>query len=652
MLRTATLITPNYRRLNSPPLGVLVVAEALSRLGVHAKVFDLASHWTGNVDDPNERSRSCARCAEILADHESEFFGFSTIAGVMPATVRTALELRARRPSAVIGFGGPGVTAVAEAFLAEFPEFDFVLRGEVERALPAFVSAFGTAEFTDCPNLVFRGEDRNNILSNPLAPLPTHFSTPDYAYWGYGESYSVMPVEVGRGCPFQCKFCCTSAFFSRHYRIKEPQVLISEIRRLLAETSPEQVNFVHDLFTVNQERVLAICDHIIESGINVRWECASRIGCISEELIARMAEAGCAVIVFGIESGSRRIQSIIGKNLPIDRTLDVAEAIAKHGITMSASFIIGFPEETAEDLNDTLELWLDLMAVRNTEPHGSILVALGGTGYQREFPQPLDFTPLQALALPKTAVLTSAEEELIRAHPAVFPEFYALPYKPLSRQQLKLLEEFMNNGAKTIRFLLVGLRRMGLSGLDIILKWFQYIGCDFLASAGPNYCSSSAFVSTFVPFYRTVLEQAVVDPEERSFLEGLAAAYDVCGDEHESAEAIAGPALTAGVRVTHSSVSMSRLPVRLRGSALPAEALRLTWYLHVTRDGRSRTCELDDRLGEVLSKCDGRTSLSIIARQVTIFQECAKNVAGVAYVVEKLAAQGYIATRQTEIATA
>jgi radical SAM superfamily enzyme YgiQ (UPF0313 family) len=642
VLQTATLITPNYRKLNSPPLGVILVAEGLSQLGVRVDLFDLAFHWTLNVADTSECSASCALCADLLAGRDSQFFGFSTIAGAMSTTVRTALELRARRPDAVIGFGGPGVSAVCEAFIAEFLEFDFVLRGEVEGALPAFVSAFGTTEFRRCPNLVYRADGQAHIVSNPLAKLPARFPTPRYDLWGYGDSYPIVPVEVGRGCPYQCKFCCTSAFFSRRYRIKEAPELITEIQRLLGETSPQQVNFVHDLFTVNQERVISICRDIIKSGIAIRWECASRIGCISDELIALMAEAGCRIIVFGIESGSPRIHSIIGKNLPVERTLDVAETCAAHGITMGASFIIGFPEESDQDLNQTLELWLDLMTVRNTEPHGSILVALGGTEYQREYLDPRNFTALHAMALPKSAVLTNEEADLIRAHPNVFPEFYALPYGPLSRQQLKLVEEFMNEGAKTIRYLLVGLRRMGLSGLDIILGWFEYAGVDALAGAGSSYCRTAHFVGSFAAFYRRKLEVATLDPAERTFLEGLAALYDVLDDEYESADAVAGPALAAGVRVVQGSVALSRLPVRLWPGILPSEALRPTWYLHATRAGRTRTLELQDELGEVLSRCDGDTPLWVIARQVKVFSEEAKNASAVAYLVERVAGQGYV----------
>lgn len=642
MLSTTTLITQNYRKLESPPLGTLVVAERLRQLGVKVELFDLAEHWL--AEEPV--GRACRHCADLLAQRSSEFFGFSTIAGVMPITVQIAHELRARRPDSVIGFGGPGVTAVARAFATEFPEFDFILRGEVEGALPTFVETFGSSAFETCPNLVMRhgradGEG-DSVLVNPLAPLANCFPTPSYERWGYGNAFPTAPVEVGRGCPYNCKFCCTSTFFSRQYRIKDAPDLIGELDHLLTEFRPQQVSFVHDLFTVDEKRVAQICHELIRSNVKVSWQCSSRLGCISEDLIGLMARAGCQNIVFGIETGSRRMQKIIGKNLPVERTFDVAETCAVHGIAAGCSFILGFPEESMADLNDTLELWIDLMAIRHSEPHGAILAALGGTAYYGEHLEHCRFTELHTRALPTRSGISSDQADLIRAHPHVFPEFYALPYAPLTRLQLKLVEEFMNSAGKTIRYLLVGLRRMGMAGIDIILQWFDYAGLEMLAQMGEDYYSTAGFVKSFMMFYRSVLEIATLPEAERVFLGGLATAYDVTDQEQPQIDPINGPALAAGACVVQGNVSISHLPLRLRCDVLPEEALRPAWYLHITRARRCKTFELHQTLGEVLSHCDGRTSLDDIARQVGVLGKDRRNEAAVAYLITKLAAEGYV----------
>jgi len=642
MLSTATLITQNYRTLESPPLGTLVVAERLRELGVKVELFDLAEHWLAD----RTVGQACRHCGDLLAQHTSEFFGFSTIAGVMPITVQIARELRARRPDSVIGFGGPGVTAVARAFAVEFPEFDFVLRGEVEGALPAFVETFGSSDFEACPNLVMRrgstSDEADSVLVNPLAPLATCFPTPSYQRWGYGNAFSVAPVEVGRGCPYNCKFCCTSAFFSRQYRIKDASNLIAELDNLLTEFQPQQVSFVHDLFTVDEKRVAQICHELIRSNVKVSWQCSSRIGCISKELIDLMARAGCQNIVFGIETASRRMQKIIGKNLPVERTFEVAETCAAHGIAAGCSFILGFPEETREDLNETLEMWMDLMAIRHTEPHGAILAALGGTGYYVEHFEQSQFTELHTRALPARSGVSSDQADLIRAHSHVFPEFYALPYAPLTRLQLKLVEEFMNSAGKTIRYLLVGLRRMRMSGLDILLRWFDYVGLDTLAQMREDYFSTAGFVKNFMMFYRSVLESASLPKAERLFLGGLAAAYDVMDQEQPRTDPLDGPVLTAGARVIQGNVSINHLPLRLRPDVLPEEAQLPTWYLHLTRAGRCKTFELHQTLGEILSHCDGRTSIEEIGQRVTVLGEGRRNEAAVEYVMTKMASEGYV----------
>lgn len=94
--------------------------------------------------------------------------------------------------------------------------------------------------------------------------------------------------------------------------------------------------------------------------------------------------------------------------------------------------------------------------------------------------------------------------------------------------------------------------------------------------------------------------------------------------------------------MVQGNVSINRLPVRLRPDVLPDAALLPTWYLHSTRDGRCKTFELHQTLGEVLSHCDGRTSIEEIARRVGVLGEGPRNEAAVEYLINKLASDGYV----------
>lgn len=128
----------------------------------------------------------------------------------------------------------------------------------------------------------------------------------------------------------------------------------------------------------------------------------------------------------------------------------------------------------------------------------------------------------------------------------------------------------------------------------------------------------------------------------REICGGLAAAYDVMDNEQPQIDPIDGPVLTAGACVVQGNVSINHLPLRLRPNVLPEEALLPAWYLHLTRAGRCKTFELHQTLGEVLSHCDGRTSIEEIARRVGVLGEGRRNEAAVEYLMTKLASEGYV----------
>jgi len=122
------------------------------------------------------------------------------------------------------------------------------------------------------------------------------------------------------------------------------------------------VCFVDDLFGPNQEYTKAICEKIIDSNINFVWGCNMRSDTCSEEELKLMYEAGCRWILFGIESGSRERQKVIDKNLNLDKTKEVVDFCREIGIFVTTTFIIGYPDETEEELKETIKYMQELNA--------------------------------------------------------------------------------------------------------------------------------------------------------------------------------------------------------------------------------------------------------------------------------------------------
>jgi len=166
---------------------------------------------------------------------------------------------------------------------------------------------------------------------------------------------TIFPIETGRGCPYSCSFCCTKTFWNK-VRLKSIDRLITEIEYYMNKYDIRKFNFVHDLFTVNRRHILEFCRKLIDLNINIGWGCSARIDTLDEEMISLMARAGCNIVFLGIETGSQRMQKEINKNINLSEVKDTIRLLIKHNIEMKTAFIYGLPNETEDDLLQTMDL--------------------------------------------------------------------------------------------------------------------------------------------------------------------------------------------------------------------------------------------------------------------------------------------------------
>ena len=637
MLRSATLIsypvgtdeggdtrTVSYR----PPLGLLLVADQLEALNVKVRIVDLALEWIKYQDTADTAVSFAAAMAESLAQHDSDFFGFSSIAGTMPLSVRIAQLLRPQiRGRAQIGFGGPGASSVAKELLLNIEDIDFVLSGEVEGALAEFVRLYGTPEMQKCPNLVWRDckSGRSEIVCNDKAPLPDDFPQPNLKRWSYDVGLPVLPIELGRGCPYACQFCSTKDFFGRAYRLKPIPTLLAELRVLLGNSSALGLEFVHDLFTVNRKLVLKICDAILSSKLRFSWSCSSHINCTSPELIERMAQAGCRSIFFGIESGSKTMQRHIRKNIDLDKVLPTAIECAKNGISFNYGVIIGFPEERYEDLRDTTNLIVDLLSIHETLPAIGILSPIGGTEYSQKHLSELLLDTIPTKVAFQGSEYRKDEFDLIQEYPSVFPEFYHFPSKSIPREELKYLEDFFTGAHQRVRFVLVAMRRVVPDFLGFCRDWFVHVGRAKLSRARAGYYTTWQFKEEFVSFCRGYLADRPMECRERQFIEGVLQCYDVPLEALQRKSSSDLPALASGVAVRRAPISLRRFPLFLdRRLPIPADVFIEVAYLHVVKDDKFKMIEIPQAAATVLDACDGESP------EAKIIEECASDASDMA----------------------
>lgn len=279
--------------------------------------------------------------------------------------LRIAKEVKKARPQTIIVFGGPQASCTAEATLETMEFVDYVNTGEGEdTVVPLFRGILrGEGDLDTIPGLHYRknGQILHNNNMVPLCDLDSlprwdeRLLLPQTDPTLHGRNY-FMPIDVGRGCPYSCTFCCTSYFWRRVYRMKSADRIMSEIRYYYETYGIRSFWFSHDAFTINKKLVEEICDRILEEKLPIVWRCSARLDCISEELILKMKGAGMIQMELGVETGSPRMQKLINKNLDLEKARKMVTFLLKEKIRVGLFFMYGFPQETEEDLNQTLEL--------------------------------------------------------------------------------------------------------------------------------------------------------------------------------------------------------------------------------------------------------------------------------------------------------
>ena len=248
------------------------------------------------------------------------------------------------------------------------------------------------------------------------------------------------------------------------------------MRRVRDLCGVETFSLIHDAFTVDRARVLAFCESLEEDGDHFRWTCSARTDCLDEDLLDRMAGAGCIAVFFGVETGSERMQHAIHKCLDLDEARAAIRRASGHAVKTTVSMIAGFPDETWEDVRASVDFLCDSLRFDKVVPQFHLLAPLGGTEIHREFKDRLQWDGIFSDIAAQGWELDAANRRLVLEHPEVFPDLFALPTKYLCRQRLSELRSFFSCGATRFRWLIVALHQYEGSLMEVFSSMAYHSG--------------------------------------------------------------------------------------------------------------------------------------------------------------------------------
>lgn len=267
-------------------------------------------------------------------------------------------------------------TAVApiypERMLRDFPELDFIVRGQLEAVIRDLVE--NVRNPARVKGLAYR--DGGEIgTTEPAKPTTDLTALPFQAYdllpmSRYTMSYLAAPryekivpgvrMRTTRDCPYLCPFCIIGTSLYRGYDLKwramSPERVVAELEHVKQTYGISSFYFWDETFTLDQKRAARLCDLLIERRLNLLWRCLTRLDCVSEGLLERMAEAGCRHVEYGLEAGDPESRAAHHKRFGDDVVHRAIAATQAAGMAAHVDVIVGMPWDTPDTLARTLRL--------------------------------------------------------------------------------------------------------------------------------------------------------------------------------------------------------------------------------------------------------------------------------------------------------
>jgi radical SAM superfamily enzyme YgiQ (UPF0313 family) len=339
------------------PLSVLAVASGVAA-DYDVRIIDqrVDPHW--------ERSLRGAIGAETLCVGISSMTGAQIRHGLKAARVARDAD-----PSIPIVWGGNHPT-LTPAQTAEHPLVDVVVIGEGEKTFRLLVDALKRGEdWRSVPNIAYksvegtvvRGHAYDFVDPEEMPELPYHLVDVEKYISGrvlFGRPVRSLPFITSFGCPYACTFCCQPVLSNRRWRRMSPELAARRASELASRFDLNAVEFHDEEFFVDRARGTRIAERI---GGAFSWYVQTRMDDLLALDLPSLEKYGLSAVQPGLESGSDRLLKLVRKQETVAQYRAANAALARTGIQATYNFMMGFPTETPEDLNATVDLALELL---------------------------------------------------------------------------------------------------------------------------------------------------------------------------------------------------------------------------------------------------------------------------------------------------
>ena len=394
--------------------------------------------------DGNAQRLSATELVQYVRENQIGLVGI----GAMTRMIRKAYQMAdaVRAVGVPVVMGGPHITEVPDEALGRDGgprHADSVALGEADQLWPTIVADAerGTLKDLYAPLNAAAEEVKPSLADYPV--IPWHRMNLDQfnLIWRFPamarrlfsllgmtwQTFYLLPIETGRGCPYGCDFCTVTGFFGDSIRFRSNESVVSELLMLKSLEKRQKgkiaVFFIDDNFAINPKRTKSLLREIIARDAAVPWVAQISMNLLrDEELVSLIAQSGGKYIFTGLESiDSENLKSVSkGFNKPAEYGV-ILERLARYGVYAITSFIFGMDNDrpgVAQRTLDVIRAWppgMPVFGLLTPYPSTPLYDRLASAGRLTHPKHWLEFRPFTMDFTPLGISVEQAEEEVRQA---------------------------------------------------------------------------------------------------------------------------------------------------------------------------------------------------------------------------------------------
>lgn len=332
-----------------PPTDLMYLAAVAEKAGLEAKINDYSQNGDYEAD---------------LKEFNPDYLVVNIATPTLEHDLEAVKKAKEICPNVITIAKGAAFLTLADRIIKEHNELDFGILGEAENTLKEILEEKPKAEIL---GLYYKENDEVKFTGNrpfiedlDSLPFPARHLVDNNIYRRPDNNKVQATIKVSRGCPFHCFFCLATPVSGAKVRRRSPENIVAEIKECVEKYNIKNFLFWSDIFNIDKEWTMKLCQAIIDSGLKITWSANTRADTADLEMAEMMYKSGCRLVSIGVESGSQYMLEKMGKKITLNDVRRTVKVFKKAKIRIYNYFVIGLPWETEETVEETIKFAIEL----------------------------------------------------------------------------------------------------------------------------------------------------------------------------------------------------------------------------------------------------------------------------------------------------